>query len=146
MSRVFISEATGAVVYVFTDDHCPPHVHARHRGNDWVARIGFSYLGDAVTLLSIAPLKNIPQLRVLNHLLGEIEARLPDCRKAWWEIRQTTCLTNQWVRVLNGGIVELLPGREVGARQIAKTDYDPGNEVVRLILRDGTTREVRLRS
>ena len=60
MIRVFVSEATGAVVYVFTDDHCPPHVHARHRGDDWIARIGFSYLGEDVTLLSIAPLKNIP--------------------------------------------------------------------------------------
>ncbi|WP_201727485.1 hypothetical protein [Acidocella sp. C78] len=141
-----MSEATGAVVYVFADDHCPPHVHARHRGDDWIARIGFLYLGDDVTLLSIAPLKNIPLQRTLNRLLGEVEARLPDCRKAWWEIRRTTCLTNQWARVLDAGAVELLPGRESGARQIAEADYDPGNEVLRLILRDGTTREVRLRS
>ena len=34
MSRVFISAGTGAAVYVFANDHCPPHVHAKHRGEN----------------------------------------------------------------------------------------------------------------
>ena len=63
MSRVFVFEATGAVIYVFADDHCPPHVHARHRGEGWVARVGFSYIDSAVELISIAPLKNAPLQR-----------------------------------------------------------------------------------
>jgi hypothetical protein len=41
MSRVFISEGTGAGIYVFSDDHCPAHVHARHRGEGWIARVRF---------------------------------------------------------------------------------------------------------
>ena len=71
MSRVFVSEATGAVIYVFADDHCPPHVHARHRGESWVARVRFSYVSSEVGLISIAPLKNVPLQRVVNELLDD---------------------------------------------------------------------------
>src|SRR5258708_29019781 len=51
MSRVFISEGTGVGIYVFSDDHCPAHVHARHRGEGWIARVRFSYLGSKVELI-----------------------------------------------------------------------------------------------
>lgn len=74
MSRVLISESTGAAVYVFSDDHCPPHVHARHRGDGWIARVGFSYVGDKVNLMSIAPLRNVPLQRIMNQLLDDIRA------------------------------------------------------------------------
>ena len=65
MSRVFVSESTGAAIYVFSDDHCPAHVHARHRGEGWIARVKFSYANYAVELMSIAPAKDIPLQRVL---------------------------------------------------------------------------------
>ncbi len=83
MSRVFVSEGTGAAIYVFTDDHCPPHVHARHRGEGWVARVRFSYVTNAVALISIAPLKNVPLQRVVNRLLDDIQTRLADCRRSY---------------------------------------------------------------
>jgi hypothetical protein len=57
MSRVFVSGAPRAGIYVFADDHCPPHIHARHRGEGWIARVRISYLSTAVELISIAPLK-----------------------------------------------------------------------------------------
>ena len=66
MSRVFVSESTGAAIYVFSDDHCPAHVHARHRGEGWIARVKFSYVNDAVKLMGIAPAKDIPLQRVVN--------------------------------------------------------------------------------
>jgi hypothetical protein len=72
MSRVLISESTGAAVYVFSDDHCPPHVHARHRGDGWIARVRFSYLSGSVELMSVAPLKNYPLQRTMNRLLADI--------------------------------------------------------------------------
>ena len=70
MSRLFIAEATGAGIYVFSDDHCPAHVHARHRGEGWIARVRFSYLSSTLQLISIAPVKNIPLQRVVNQLLA----------------------------------------------------------------------------
>src|SRR5271166_2963128 len=84
MSRVLISGSTGAAIYVFSDDHCPPHVHARHRGDGWLARVRFSYISTAVELMSIAPSKNVPLRRVVNRLLDDIQSGLPDCRKSWW--------------------------------------------------------------
>ena len=80
MSRVFISEGTGATIYVFTEDHCPPHVHARHRGEGWIVRVRFSYLSNIVELMNIAPTKNVPLRRVINRLLDNIQERLSDCR------------------------------------------------------------------
>ncbi len=73
MSRVFTSESTGAVIYVFSDDHCPPHVHARHRGEDWTARVQFSFLPSHWGLMSVVPLKNMPRLRTARRLVSDIE-------------------------------------------------------------------------
>ncbi len=139
MSRVFTSQSTGAGVYVFSDDHCPPHVHARHRGDGWIARVRFSFVSSAVELLSIAPLKNSPLQRTVNRLLDEIEAELPVCRRTWWTTRQTTCLANQWAVVSAPRTIELLPEPTANAKQIAEATYDPEQERLRVTFEDGTT-------
>jgi hypothetical protein len=145
MSRVFVSEATGAAVYVFADDHCPPHVHARHRGGGWIARVRFSYVGSEVTLISVAPLKNVPLQRVVNELLDDIHARLTDCRRSWWTMRQTTCLANQWAVAPASGMIELCSERTQEAKQIADATYAPATERLRVTFRDGTTADVNAR-
>ena len=144
MSRVFISEGTGAGIYVFSDDHCPAHVHARQRGDGWIARVRFSYLDSAAELISIAPVKNVPLQRVVNRLLSDVRARLPDCRRSWWLTRGTTCLANQWAMVSKAGNIELLSKPVPSAKQIAKAEYEAGNERVRVIFRDGTRVQVKL--
>jgi hypothetical protein len=146
MSRVFMSEGTGAVIYVFADDHCPPHVHARHRAADWIARVGFSYVTDAVELISIAPLKNIPLQRVVNRLLRDIRAQLALCRQSWWTTRRTTCLANQWIVLSAAGKTELRSRPTPTARQIADAGYIPSTERLQIAFRDGTTAEVSTRS
>lgn len=145
MSRVFVSEGTGAVIYVFADDHCPPHVHARHRGQGWVARVRFSYVISTVGLISVARLKNVPLQRVANRLLDEIRARLADCRRSWWTTKRTTCVANQWAVVPAAGNIELRPERTPDAKQIGTASYDPANERLRVAFRDGTTAEVSTR-
>jgi hypothetical protein len=144
MSRVFISEGTGAGIYIFSDDHCPPHVHARHRGEDWIARVRFSYLDSSVALISIAPVKNVPLQRVVNRLLSDVRVRLPDCRRSWWMTRGTTCLANQWAIVSKPGKIELHSKPVPSAKQIALAEYEPANEQVRVIFRDGTRVQVKL--
>lgn len=140
MSRIFLSEVTGAAIYVFANDHCPPHVHARHRGEGWVARVRFSYIGNAVGLVSIAPLRNIPLQRVVNALLDDIQARLADCRRSWWTIRRTTCLANQWA-VPFAGKIEMRSEHTARAKQIADATYDPGSGRLHVTFRDGSTAE-----
>lgn len=139
MSRVFVSRSTGAGVYVFSDDHCPPHVHARHRGDGWIARVEFSFISGAVRLLSIVPSKNSPLQRMVNRLLDDIEAELSACRRAWWTTRQTVCLTGQWARVLASEAIELLPEPVTDARRIAEAAYDPERGCLRVTFEDGTT-------
>lgn len=143
MSRVFVSSSTGAEVYVFSNDHCPPHVHSRHRGDGWMARVGFSYVGDTVTLMSIAPTKNIPPRRVLNGLLDDVRAHLADCRRAWWTTSQTACLANQWVAVSAGGKIVPCTASASGAKQIAKASYEVSSGRLRLAFRDDTSPEVK---
>jgi hypothetical protein len=146
MSRVLISESTGAAIYVFSDDHCPPHVHARQRGDGWIARVKFSYVGSAVELMSIAPLKNIPLRRVVNGLLDDIQTGLSECRKGWWVTKRTTCLANQWAMVAATGTIELLSGPMTNAKQIADTSYDPDKERLFVAFRDGATMNVSTRA
>jgi len=144
MSRVFISEGTGAGIYVFSDDHCPAHVHARHRGEGWIARVRFSYLSSTVELISIAPVKNVPLQRVVNRLLSDVQVRLADCRRGWWLTRGTTCLVNHWAVVSEPGRIELLSKPARSAKQIIAAEYDPANEQVRVDFQDGTTEKVKL--
>ena len=145
MSRVFISEATGAGIYVFSDDHCPAHVHAQHRGEGWIARVRFSYISSVLELISIAPVKNIPLQRVVNRLLSDVQERLPDCRRSWWLMRRTTCLANQWAMVGAPGRIAILSKPIQNAKQISEAQYDPANEQLHVVFRDGTTEEVKLR-
>jgi hypothetical protein len=145
MSRVLISASTGAIIYVFSDDHCPPHVHARQRGDGWIARVRFSYVSGAVVLMSIAPLKNIPLQRVVNRLLDDLRDALPSCRKSWWMTKQTTCLANQWALVLAPEKVELHSEPMMNAKQIADASCDPDKERLLVAFRDGTTLDVSTR-
>ena len=145
MSRVLISESTGAAVYVFSDDHCPPHVHARHRGDGWIARVRFSYLSGLVELMSVAPLKNYPLQRTVTRLLADIEAGLPTCRRSWWVTKRTTCLVNQWAVVLATGRIELSLESSADAKQIVGASYDPDKERLRLAFQDVTTADVSTR-
>jgi hypothetical protein len=142
MSRVFVSEGIGAGVYVFSDDHCPPHVHARHRGDGWVARVRFSYVTSVVELVSIAPLKNIPLQRVVNQLLDDVQAHLTTCRRSWWEIRKTACLVNQWATIQKSGKIEISAADVAAAKQIAAAEYDPDLGRLDVIFRDGTAAEL----
>jgi len=142
MSRVFTSASTGAAVHVFSDDHCPPHVHARHRGDGWIARLRFSYVGSRVDLMSIVPLNTVPLRRTLNRLLADIQAELPACRRIWWETKRTACLTNQWAVILTREKIECSSRPVAGAKQIADATYDPGLERLHVIFQDGITTKV----
>jgi hypothetical protein len=143
MSRVFTSESTGAAIHVFSDDHCPPHVHARHRSEGWIARVGFSFLTGAVKLMNIAPSRAAPLRRTVNRLLSGVRAQLPACRRIWWETQETTCLTNQWAIVLTSDRIELSPERIAGAKRIADASYDPNLPQLSVTFEDGTNADVR---
>jgi hypothetical protein len=144
MSRVFVSEGTGAAVYVFSNDHCPPHVSARHRGEEWIARVQFSYLDDKVELWSIDPIRHAPTQRVINRLLDDVRAQLSSCRRSWWDIQRTACLENQWVLLSDDGSVTQLAEKVPEAKQIVAAIYEATTERLRLQFSDGSSVEVRI--
>ena len=144
MSRIFVSQGTGAAVYVFSNDHCPAHVHARHRGNGWIARIRFSYLISAVELMSLTPAKSIPSQHVVNSLIADVQERLADCRRTWWTNMRTTCLANQWAIVVAPGKIELVSDRTQSARQIVDANYEPDSKRLRVEFQRGAKEEVQL--
>lgn len=125
MSRVFISRQTGAAVIVFSADHCPPHVYARHRGEGWVARVEFSYLSSDLVLLSVTPLKATPPRAVIGQLMDDIGAQLPALREVWWEVRGSTCLENRWLLLREDGAAEVSTKVSPDAARIDAVDYDP---------------------
>jgi len=141
MSKVFDSEGTGAAVYVFSNDHCPPHVSARHRGEEWIARVRFSFLSAAVELWSIEPIKHAPSRRAINRLVGEVHAHLGACRRIWWNTQRTACIEHQWIVVSAAGSVVPSVERAPKARQIAKAVYDADAERLWMEFSDGTTAE-----
>lgn len=145
MARIFPSDSTGAEVYVVSNDHCPPHVHARHRGEGWVARVEFSYLSGALELMSIAPDDHPPRRDTLNRLLDDIQAQLPECRRAWWGARHTTGLVNRWVVVRAPGKIQLASKGTPGAQQIIRAEYDPTTGELQVFFRGGTKEPTRLR-
>lgn len=125
VSRVFISEGTGASVYVFSNDHCPPHVSARQRSEDWIARVRLSFLDKRVELWSIEPIKNRPARSSIHQLISEVQEQLAECRRHWWRVQGTVCLVNQ----------------RVGRKQIIEATYEIATDGLKLKFSDGTTEE-----
>ena len=144
MSRVFVSESTGAAVYVHSHDHCSPHVHAQHRRDAWVARVAFSYVDSEVELKDIAPTNRPPPRRILNAVVSDVQGHLADCRRTWWTVQQTTGLANRWAIVPAPGVIELLPMQKSYAKQIADARYDPASQRLLVIFRDGSRVETRI--
>ena len=137
---MFISDSTGASVYVFSHDHCDPHVSAKHRSEGWIARVRFSYLDRRVELWSIEPIKNQPSRNSINQLLTEVQARLVDCRRTWWKVHGTACLVNQYVGASLPLEESVLTGQgEI--KQIVEATYNIETDYLKLKFSDGTTEE-----
>lgn len=122
MAKVFDSD-TGARVVIVSDDHCPPHVHAAHRAEGWVVRIGFSFALSAPWIMSIAPSPIAVRQRQLGTMLLEVAAAQADCRRLWWDTQNTTCLENKWVVHALSRPIHMLDERLAGARQIRIAAY-----------------------
>jgi hypothetical protein len=144
MSRVFISGATGAGIYIHSHDHCLPHVHAVHRGEGWVVKTEFSFVSNRVEVQTVTPRDKPPLARALNALLSDIQEHLPRCRQTWWEVHQLTGLENRWAMVAAPGMIEMLPAPRPGAKRIIDARYDAATGRLQVVFRDGSRVEISL--
>ncbi len=71
-------------VFIGAEDHPPPHVHAVHSGEGWMARFRFSFLSDVTGLYRFRRRGRKPTTATLNRMAEAIEASLPACRETWW--------------------------------------------------------------
>jgi hypothetical protein len=134
-------------VFIGAEDHPPPHVHAVHSGDGWVARFRFSFLSDVTGLYRFRRRGRRPTGATLDRVAEAIMANLPVCRENWWAThgsRHGIGLVNRRVETRNikGGDgclakVALKPSK--AAVGIVSADYDPGSGEVALILDDGRT-------
>jgi len=138
----------GAVqVFIAAEDHPPPHVHAVHSGDGWVARFRFSFLSDVTGLYRFRRLERKPTAGTLDGVAEAIMANLPACRENWWAThgnRHGIGLVNRRVemRRIAGGDglvakVALKPGK--AAVSIVSACYNPSNSKVEMALADGLT-------
>lgn len=88
-------------------DHCAPHATCRSRQHQWVVRINFSFVQDAVVVRDWAPPHPPPPGHVIAHLEQSIAANLRAYREKWWEYQHANpqsqaagacCLNNQMVQ------------------------------------------------
>lgn len=126
------TSATGARVAIASDDHCPPHVHALHRGEGWLVRVEFSYVNTRAGVITIEPSTRAVRQRQLNQLLDDVEGHLPACRRVWWDIRGTTCLPNKWMMV-QANTVRVLDERQPDARRVKAALYDNNADTTRIV-------------
>ena len=133
-----LDSTTGARVVIASDDHCPPHIHARHKEEGWVVRIWFSFESKAVGVISIAPTGHAVRQRHLNQMLDEPAANLRHARKVWWDGKRTTCLENKWmVRIAPGGWT-VASERRSGAKQVRSATHRVTTGRTMVTFADGT--------
>ncbi len=132
-------------VFIGAEDHPPPHVHAVHTGEGWVARFRFSFLSDVTGLYRFRRRGRRPTTPTLDRVAEAIMANLPACREGWWGThgsRHEVGLINRRIetRPITGGDgflakVALKP-RAVAALIVA-AGYDAARGKVALTLDDG---------
>jgi len=134
-------------VFVGAEDHPPPHVHAVHSGEGWVARFRFSFLSDVTGLYRFRRRGRRPTTATLDRVAEAIMANLPACRENWWVThgsRHEIGLVNRRIetRSTEGddgflAKVALKPGK--AAVGIVSAGYDPARDRVALTLEGGRT-------
>lgn len=71
-------------VFIGSEDHPPPHVHAWHQREGWGVRCRLSFLSDVVAVYRFRRSGRRPAAATLDGIADQIEQRLSLCRSEWW--------------------------------------------------------------
>jgi len=132
-------------VFIGAEDHPPPHVHAVHAGEGWIARFRFSFLSDVTGLYRFRRRGRRPMTATLDRVAEDIVTKLPACREGWWIThgsRHEVGLINRRIETkpIAGGDgflakVALKPGKTTAS--IVAAGYNAGSGKIALTLDDG---------
>ncbi|USX22874.1 hypothetical protein NHH82_12230 [Oxalobacteraceae bacterium OTU3REALA1] len=111
-----------------TPDHCPPHVHAFNRAQQWEFRVFFSYVSTEIAFEIKFGTPKKPHIEdVMNHVLNN----LPKFRKNWWHVFGKVCLKNTYIKINKSGIASAAMPNDLGAIKLLTAKYD---DIARSIL------------
>ena len=104
-----------------TPDHCPPHVHAFDKAQQWEFRVFFSYVSTEIAFeIKFGTPKKSHIENVMNYVLNN----LPKFRKNWWDVFGKVCLKNTYIKVSKTGIASVAKPNDLGAVKILTAKYD----------------------
>ena len=140
---MFVSEGTGAAIHVFSDDHCPAHVHTPppRRGLECTREVlvrqrrGGADQHRACQEHS-ATTRHKPTLERYSEAPTRLSTELVDGT-------ENHLLANQWAVVPERGRIELVSETAPNAKQISEAQCAPESESLHVAFRDGTTAQVK---
>ncbi len=136
----------GVKVFIGAEDHPPPHVHAYHPGDGWLARDRFSFLPDVVVgLYRFKRSGRRPMDAALEAIEAEIDANIRLCRAEWWNThgsRAGICLVNRQAETRpissgDGSLVRVALKPDQPSRGIVSAAYNTTTGKVTLVLSEG---------
>jgi hypothetical protein len=83
------------------DEHCEPHVHVFHTGQDWELRVFFSYVSRQITDVELLH-GRVPRQAIVQAVMNKVIDNLDRVREVFWDAVQTVCLDNKYIAVVNG--------------------------------------------
>lgn len=123
----YVPSASATIILKTRDEHCPAHVHAISRNNNWEIKILFSYAGNDVQHLTYEILYGIPLRKHVNAVITEVNNSIYLCRKEWWNFFGDVCLINQTLLLKQGVVTKKNPPN---GPKVLSAKYLPSNQTV----------------
>jgi hypothetical protein len=114
------------------NEHCEPHVHAFHPGQDWELRVFFSYVSSGVTEVDLYH-GSTPKQGVVQAIMDKVVDHLDTARRLFWEAVQNVCLDNKYITVENGVARHAEP-KGAGAIRVKTARYLPDKTSIEYIV------------
>jgi hypothetical protein len=127
MKITYLSSAQANIVIKTRNEHCEPHVHAYNVQQNWEFKVYFSFISVTPPAMVGRLFKVIagkPSKRQLEEVVNEVYLNLHRYRRAWWSVVGKACLSNQYVVLVDGFLMEAMPGTS-GAVRVHSASFNP---------------------
>lgn len=135
-----IARYRGIEIVVRTrDEHCEPHVHVYHLGQDWELRVFFSYVSDQIMDIELLH-GHTPKQGVVQAIMDKVIDHLDKARELFWQAVGTVCLENQYILVVNG-VAQAARQETTDAMRVTAARYIASTQSIEFEVHGTTTRQ-----
>lgn len=127
MKITYLSTTQANVVIKTRNEHCEPHVHAYNVQQNWEFKVFFSFISvtaPAIVGKFFKVIAGKPSKKQVEGVVNEVYSNLDTYRRAWWSVVGKVCLSNQYVVVVDGFLLEAMPGNS-GAVRVHSASFNP---------------------